>query len=191
MKLSLNGLVGYLQGKGWKVKMNADDDEEEVFEIEEAEGKEKEEEEEEEAKKKVKANSIDDPTMISEEELLALKGLAQVLAKNGKLVEAISDGTLDTALNTVPAAAELVRNAQAQQKSEKDSLVAQIKANSANIYTDAELEAMTNPILVKLNAQMNVNYAGLGGVAVSQNAEQPLVIRPALLAPQAEEARNV
>jgi len=178
MKFNLAGFVAYLQGKGMKVKVNEDaGSEDETFEFTEEETPEVDKEE------------VSDPTMLSEEELMALKGFAQVLAKNGKLTKAIEDGTFDTALSTVPAAAELVRNAQAQQKSEKDSLVATIKANSSNIYTDEELGAMPNPVLVKLNAQMNVNYSGLGG-AVFQNTEQPLVIRPVLLA-QAEEAHNV
>src|SRR4026209_113425 len=137
-KLSLNGLVGFLQGKGWDVKVNEDaESEETTFEVTEKEPVTEPEVEEE----------VSDNTMLTEEELLALKGFAQTLAKNGsKLTTALQDGTLDTALKTVPAGAELVRNAQAQQKSEKDALVASIKANSSNIYTDEELNAMSNPI---------------------------------------------
>jgi len=180
MKFNMSGLMAYLQGKGWKVKLNEDaESEDDTFEIVE-----------EPIVPEAVSDGVADDTMITAEEMQALKGFAQVLAKNAKLTLAIEDGTLDKALSTVPAAAELVRNAQAQQKSEKDSLVAIIKANSSNIYTDEELAAMPNPILVKLNAQMHVNYAGMGGGILHENAEQPLAIRPALLA-QAEEVRNV
>lgn len=176
MKLSLQGLVGYLQGKGWKVKLNEEtESEEEVFELEE--GLEEEDE-------------TTDNTMISEEEMQALKGFAQVLAKNGSITEAIQSGTLIEALKAFPAAAELVRNAQAQETEQKNSIIAAIKTNSSNTYTDEELAGMTVPVLTKLNAQMNVSYAGLGGGNAFQNAsDQPLGIRPVLLAmPQKEEA---
>jgi hypothetical protein len=187
MKLSLNGLIGYLQGKGWKIKMNADDEDEEVFEVEDDDT----EDEEEEATKKVKKNSeaSTEEDILSVEELLAVKNLARVLAKNGKLIEAIEAGTLDAALSAVPAAAQLVQNAQAREKAEKEQVIAQIRLNNSNTFTDEELLAMPVPALVKLNAQMNVSYAGLGGSYISQNEEQPLRIRPALLA-QAEEAKN-
>jgi hypothetical protein len=175
MKLSISGLLGYLQGKGWKVRLNEGDQSgEEAFEV------------------------LDEPvmpeppdnTMLSEEELLALKGFAQVLAKNGSLTTLIQDGTLDKVITTIPAAAELVKNAQAQQKAEKDALVATIKANSSNIYTDEELASMANPVLVKLNAQLNVNYMGLGGGLLIQNADtQPLAI-PSVLLAQAQEVNN-
>jgi hypothetical protein len=173
-KFNLNGLMAYLQGKGWKVKLNENaESEEETFEIlEESPGSEVE----------------NDDTMITAEEMQALKGFAQTLAKNGKLTKAIEDGTLDTALETVPAAASLVKQNALREKAEKDSLIATIKTNSSNTFTDEELEAMPNPSLIKLNAQMNVSYLGMGGSAV-QNAEQPLVVRPILLA-QAEEANN-
>lgn len=182
MKLNLAGLIGYLQGKGMKVHLNEDASaEEDAFEvIEDPAPVVVPEVEEEEA-------SPPDETL-SAEELKALKNFATVLAKNGKLIEAIESGTLDTALNTVPAAAELVRNAQAREKLEKDQLIATIKANSSNVYSDEELGALPNPVLVKLNAQMNVNYMGMGG-AVIQNAEQPLGLPTSLLA-QVEEARN-
>jgi len=195
MKLSLNGLLGYLQGKGWNVKMNADADEDEVFDIEE---KKKDEEETEEEKKKREAaeyatkakknseeESLSDDDILSVEELNVMKNLARALVKNSALVSAIQTGTLDQALTTVPAAALLVQNAVAQEKVEKDRLIAVIKQNNSNIYSDEELEALPNPILVKLNAQMNVSYAGMGGGFVSQNAEQPLV-PPSMLLRQAE-----
>lgn len=165
MKFNLHGLLAYLQGKGYKVKLNEDaESEEETFEIRE-----------EEVIPQPDAELSPPDELLSAEELSALKRLATVLAKNGNLIEVIDSGDLDEALKTVPAAAELVRNAQAQSKAEKDSLIATIKANSANIYSDEELNSMSNPVLVKLNAQLNVNYMGLGGAFVQQNAsEEPL-----------------
>jgi hypothetical protein len=195
MKLSLNGLVGYLTGKGMKIAVNADaKDEDEVFDIEDEEEDEEDDEEEKEPvmkNKKPKANAAEegaeDPTMLSETELLALKSFAQKLATNQSLTAALADGSLDAALKTVPAAAELVRNAQAQAKAEKDTLITTIKANGSNDLSDEELGAMPVTALVKLNARMNVSYAGLGGANFIQNAEQPLTIRPMLLMKQQKE----
>lgn len=192
-KLSLNGLVGYLTGKGMKVKVNAAaEDDEEVFEVEDGEEEDEEEEEKVMKNKKPKTNSeedtelVADPTMISETEMLALKDFAQKLAANQSLTAALADGSLDAALKTVPAAAELVRNAQAQAKAEKDALITTIKANGSNDLSDEELNAMPTSALVKLNARMNVSFAGLGGGSLIQNAEQPLTIRPMLLMKQKE-----
>lgn len=188
MKFNMNGLIGYLRGKGWKVNVNEDADDEEVFEIEEEEDDEESEEEKKRKKKPVVATNASGSEEeerqynISEEELESLRSVAQVLAKNSKLLEAFENGTLEKALSTVPAAAELVANAQARDKQEREQVTASIKANGSNTFTDEELAAMPVPALVKLNAQLHVSYAGMGGVAV-QNAEQPLSIRPILLAP--------
>lgn len=177
MKLSLNGLIGYLQGKGWKLQVNEDaESENETFEVLEEPNTETEE----------TAELSDE--VLSEEELKALKGLATVLAKNGKLIDAIGAGTLDQALSAVPAAAQLVANAAEREKLEKDQLIAVIKQNSSNIYSDEELATFSVPVLTKMNAQMNVSYAGLGG-AVFQNAEQPLLL-PSSLVAQAQEVKN-
>src|SRR5688572_11768490 len=157
MKLSLNGLIGYLKGQGWNIRMNADsDDEDEVFEIEEGEEETEEEKKkrlaaEAAAKAKSKQNASEsesdpepDEDILSAEELTVMKNLARVLVKNGKIIEAIETGTLEQALTTVPAAAQLVQNAQAAEKAEKDRLITTIKANSSNIYSDEELGSMSN-----------------------------------------------
>lgn len=179
MKLSLNGLVGYLQGKGWKVRLNEDaKSEEETFEILE-----------EEVPPVEDSDDTSDPTMVSEEELVSLKALAGALAKNGKLVEVIQNGELDKILETVPAAAALVQNAREEQKVEKDALVASIKTNGSNIYTDEELSSLPIPVLRKLDAQMNVSFAGLGGAVVYQNEEAPLTL-PSSALTQPQEANN-
>jgi len=171
-KLNLNGLVGFLQGKGWNIKVNeAAENEDEIFEIEEGTTAPPNEEPPEE--------------MLSAEELTALKGFATVLAKNGSL---FTEEALVGALKTVPAAAQLVQNAQEREKLEKDSIIATIKTNSSNVYTDDELAGMSLPVLTKLNAQMNVNYLGMGG-ATFQNAEEPLALPTGLLS-LGEEVNN-
>ncbi len=165
MKLSLNGLIGYLQGKGWKVHVNEDaESEDSTFEVVE----------------EPTVDTVDEPSdeMLSAEELKALKGFATMLAKNGQL---LSEENLLGALKIVPAAAQLVQNAQEREKLEKDSIIATIKTNSSNVYTDDELAGMSLPVLTKLNSQMNVSYLGMGGAAMYQNAEEPLALPTGLL----------
>ena len=110
---------------------------------------------------------------LSAEDIAALKALA---AK-------ITPETVQN-LEQMPAAVRLAQNFQAQETAEVEQLIATIKTNSANPYSDEELKAMPKSVLVKVNAQMNVSFAGLGGVQVFTNtAEAPLGLRPILLAP--------
>jgi hypothetical protein len=78
----------------------------------------------------------------------------------------LTDGELSALKALVQAAPALLavqQNAARQAQNDKASVVAEIKANRANVYSDDELAGMSLPVLTKLNAQMNVNYAGLGG----------------------------
>jgi len=183
-KFGLSGLIGYLNGIGFNIQHNeAAKSEDETFEVEE-EMKPKilTTNEDEEEDKPI----VPDPTMVSEEELVSLKTLAHNLAKNPKLLEAFQNGSLTKALETFPAAAELVQNAKKQQESDKAVLIAQIKTNGSNVYTDEELGTMSSPVLMKLNAQMNINYSGYGGAIFQNNAEEPLML-PSSLSLMAEE----
>lgn len=169
-KLSLNGLIGYLQGKGWKVQVNEDaTSEDETFEVVE-----------EPTPAIPEVDTTDE--VLSPEELKGLKAFATILAGNSQLID--SDGkALLEALKVVPAAAQLVQNAQERERLEKESIIATIKTNSANVYTDEELNGMSLPVLTKMNAQMNVSFLGMGGgSATYQNAEEALNMPTGLLA---------
>jgi hypothetical protein len=94
-----------------------------------------------------------DPGMtLNEADLTALKSLAALGPK-------LNAATLDQAL-------QLAQNFEAQQKAEKDSIILAIKANGTNPYTDDDLAGMSLPVLMKLNGQMNMNYA-LAGAPVT------------------------
>lgn len=181
MKLSLQGLVGYLTGKGVKVHLNEDANAgEDVFDITE-----------EPVVPVIPETPDESPDdVLSAEELVAMKDFARALTKNQKLIEAIGNGSLELALTTVPAAAELVRNAQARDKVEKDQLIAEIKTNDSNVYSDAELEALPSSVLVKMNAQMNVNYIGLGGATFQNSGEEAPLALPSMFVKQVEEVKN-
>lgn len=113
---------------------------------------------------------------LSAEELAALKVLAAGITP--ETVQNLAS------LKDVPAAVRLAQNLQAQEEAEKEQLIATIKTNSANPFSDEELKAMPKAVLAKMNAQMNVSFAGLGGAQVFTNtAEAPLGLRPILLAP--------
>lgn len=205
-KMSLSGLIGYLQGIGLKIKANEKaESEDEVFEIDDPEGVE-------ESQSRLTENASSGEFDVSEEELVALKNFARTLVQNGddsqydvsgeeldalksfaqlmvKNKAVFSSENLLAAVKTAPAAAVMVKNAQASQQRERESLIATIKTNAANIYSDEDLNSMPLPILVKMNAQMNVSYAGAGGAqAVYENSSQPLRVRPVLLGTQREEA---
>jgi hypothetical protein len=113
---------------------------------------------------------------LSAEDITALKALAaKVTPETVQNLESLKD---------VPAAVRLAQNLQAQETAEVEQLIATIKTNTANPYSDEELKAMPKSVLVKVNAQMNVSFAGLGGAQVFTNtAEAPLGLRPILLAP--------
>jgi hypothetical protein len=113
---------------------------------------------------------------LSAEDITALKALAaKVTPETIQNLESLKD---------VPAAVRLAQSFQAQETAEVEQLIATIKTNTANPYSDEELKAMPKSVLVKVNAQMNVSFAGLGGATVFTNtAEAPLGLRPILLAP--------
>ena len=117
------------------------------------------------------------PALFSQEETDALKALAK---------------SAPALLKDLPAAIAMAQNAATREKVEKDSLIARIKANQANVYTDDELAGMPLSTLTKLDGQMNVNYSGLGGAhGTSQNADAPEFIvlpQPVLLAAPVKES---
>lgn len=119
---------------------------------------------------------VSEEAPLSAEDIATLKALAaKVTPETVQNLESLKD---------VPAAVKFAQNIQAQEDAEKEQLIATIKTNSANPYSDEELKAMPKGILAKLNAQMNVSFAGLGGAQVFTNtAEAPLGLRPILLAP--------
>jgi hypothetical protein len=129
-----NDLLAYLSGKGIQVKANSESEEEEpTFDVSEVAPAKDKEDDEPEPKQ----NSA----ILTDGELSALKALAQA----------------------APALLAVQQNAARQAQDEKAAVVAEIKANRSNVYSDDELAGMSLPVLTKLNAQMNVNYAGLGG----------------------------
>jgi hypothetical protein len=151
--MDLKSMFNFLQGKGITVKAN---DEATEFEIEET-----------------TPAPADGLPGLSAEEIAALKQLAAVgTVLNAQVLQDLKD---------VPTAVQLVKNIQAQEKAEKDGLIATIKTNAANIYTDEELAAMPAAVLTKLNAQMTTSYAGLGGAMNLFGNEEVLVAQPALL----------
>jgi len=165
-KMNLKELLPFLKGRGIAVKANESLEE---FEVEETQT--------------TPGPQPDAPAGLSAEELTALKGLAAFATKLNEL------GGVETlaTLKDVPAAIALAKNFQQKEQADKDALVAAVKANSANPYSDDELAGMTAQVLTKLNAQMNVNYAGLaGGAQVFENVSQPLTIKPVMLAPVKE-----
>ena len=94
---------------------------------------------------------------------------------------------LAIALWNVVSYANFAKNLEEKEKAERDQLVASIKANAANTFSDDELAAMPQTALVKLNGQMNMSYAGLGGAHVITNADdKPLSVKPVLLATEEE-----
>lgn len=85
------------------------------------------------------------------------------------------------ALKSLAASAPVLQNAAAlvanEAKLRKDNLIASIKQNSANVLSDAELEAMPESALMKLNAHFNTNFLAMGG-AVRQNEDSLIAIAP-------------
>ncbi len=183
----LGGLIGYLQGIGLLVKHNASaKDEDEAFEVETNDSPEEEDQEmmKKKSKKPMMNSSEDDPTLVSEEELQELAALA----RNHDLMALVQNGDLLKALQALPAAAQLVQNAQLEEKTRKDGLIAQIKANGSNPYSDEELGVMPVSMLVKTNAMLNVDYGGMGLGAVYQNSlgDEPLGVPSSSFVPEKE-----
>lgn len=139
--MDLKQLLAFVQGKGLKVKINEQQGGEASYEVEET--------------PPVAEPPAPAPTApasapaFTEQEMAALKALA---ASAPVLQNAATIFTNET-------------------KARKDSLIASIKQNAANVFTDDELNAMPESALAKHNAHLNTNFVGLGGVAeVNQNA---------------------
>lgn len=163
-KYSLSGLLGFLSGKGYKVKLNEGAaNEDEQFElIEEAVDDPVTEEAEEEV--------IASP--FSEEEVKGIKNLLTAFA--GAEPEAFAN-----ALKGMPLVTSFIQNAQESQKAEKELVIARIKANSANIYSDEELALLPITILNKMDASMDINYMAMGGAQeVFENSADDGVLQP-------------
>jgi hypothetical protein len=152
--MNLSEFVGWLKGKKIEVQTNEVDGQP-VFEVAET------------------PEPVTPPTpapLFSEVEVAALKGLAAS-------AEAITN-----ALKDVPAAVQMAHNVEAQAQAQKDQLVATVLVNATNPYSECELKAMPESALVKLNAQLNTNYAAAGGGRTITNDEKPLTVKPVLLA---------
>lgn len=119
--------------------------------------------------------TADPVPMLSEAELTALKSLAALSPK-------LNAASLDQAL-------QLAQNFEAQQKAEKDSLILSIKQNGSNPYTDDDLAGMSLPVLMKLNSQMNMSYAGAGPAMslFGNESVEVLTLPSSLTAKQKEE----
>jgi hypothetical protein len=162
---SLQDLFAFLQGKGIKVKQN-------------------------EAGEFV----VDEPTTpapgaapgvpsLSADDITALKSLAAL----APTLNAFDAETIE-GLKGLKVVTNFAKNLEEKEKAEREQLVASIKANAANVYSDEELASMSPVVLTKLNAQMNMSYVGLGGAQLTTNADdEPLSIKPVLLAGEEEE----
>jgi len=150
--MKLADLQKFLEAKG--IVLNADGED---FEVEET--------------------PVTDPAPVSglsAEEVTALKGLASLAPRlNAQALEKLDkiDGALDMA--TVFAS---------QQKAERETLIASIKMNAANPYSDEDLAGMSTPVLVKMNGQMNVNFSALGGGSTFLNNDDVLVVPSVIMA---------
>src|SRR5687767_4855140 len=140
-KFSLSGLFGFLAGKGVRVKLNEEAaSEDEQFELVE-DGTSA-------AEEVVKTNQF------SDEEAAGIKKMIALFAE-------VEPEAFANALKGIPSVTQFIQNAEEQTKTAKADAIARIKANSANSYTDAELEALPVTVLNKMDAQMNVNYMAL------------------------------
>lgn len=122
-----------LAEKGIKVNVKAEGDDEVDFTIEETQ---------QETKK---------PAM-NADQASALQGLSdkftpEVIANLGKIPELMT----------------FMNNENARVEAEKQAMIASIKTNAANQFSDEELAKMDYSMLLKLNAMNGVNYAGMGG----------------------------
>lgn len=154
VSMKFNELLERLKVLGWKVKGNAAEE----LEVEEA--------------PTTAHNANADPAGgLSAADVTALQKLAGLLPTLEKLGN-------ETVLNSIgnlaqiPELLKIVEGVKAQAEAERGTIVMAIKANSANPYSDDELAAMPTPVLVKMNAQMNTSFAGLGGaLQLFDNAE--------------------
>lgn len=162
MKVKVPEFLSFLKGKGIQVSQNAEGE----FEVEEP----------------TTPAATADPGAngLSADDIAALKSLASL----APTLNALSAGDLPAQLQVVT---NFAKSIEEKDKVEREQLVASIKANAANVYSDEELAALPSSMLVKLNAQMNMSYVGLGGPQLVQNADDaPLAIPPVLLVEEVE-----
>lgn len=167
--MKLTELVPWLLGKGI-VKQNADGE----YEVDE-----------QAAADPAAADPNADPAdALSAEDIASLKGLIAWFQKSGGADAMMKQQeTVQANLANLQTVSQFAQDMQAKEKREREALVAAIKASPTNIYSDEELGSLGLPVLVKLNAQMNVNYAGFGaGQLVVNEADAPLGLRSILLA---------
>ena len=162
---SLQDLISFLQGKGIKVKQNEAGE----FLVEEPT-----------TPADATTTARSDAESLSAEDVAALKSLASL----APVLNALNATDLPAQLQVVT---NFAKSIQEKDKSEREQLVASIKANAANVYSDEELAVMPSSALVKLNAQLNMSYVGLGGPhPISNQDEAPLAIQPVLLVEEKE-----
>ena len=182
--MKLNELLEELKGKGVVIKVNeaAEDAEDKTpsFELESfapvtpVARKDPDDDDSD-------ADAADDEPetkpLFTQEEATALKSLAK---------------SAPALLKDLPAAIQMAQNAARREQSEKAALVSKIKANQSNVYSNEELGSMSLPVLTKLDAQMSVNYAGLGSSVIDNSAQaDEFVVPPAvLLAPVTEKGKE-
>lgn len=86
---------------------------------------------------------------------------------------------------SLPAVVEMAQNAEAEKAARKAGLVAMIKANTDNTFSDEELNSMGVPVLTKINARLNIDYSGFGGgtpYVASNDGDDELLVAPDTLA---------
>ena len=113
------------------------------------------------------------PALFSPEEVTALKALA------------VAAPAIQNALKDVPAAIQMAQNAQTQAEARKTELVALLKTNQANVFSEDELKGMSINALEKFNAQLTTSYVGAGGGQTITNEGKGLHAPAILLAKEA------
>lgn len=182
IKQRVGDMLAALRNNG--VAINTDDaelDEDVVLELEELEGDDEEPE-------------VEQPTRNTRQAPASPFTQKQVAALN-KLAGMDFDKLLKLA-EQLPAVMEIAQNAESERASKKSTLIAGIKTNSAQPFSDEELNGFSLPVLTKLHAQFNVDYSGLAGgyqfstnVAATDLDEDVLTIPPVLLAAPEEAAK--
>ena len=161
VSMKFKDFLNSLAGKGYKVTGTTPED----MEVEEPSTPEEEEE-----KKKLPTQNTAGPGL-SAADVSALQKLAGYLPVLEKLGSPAIQNSLD-GLTQLPDLLEMGKTFKAQAESERALVIAGIKTNSANTYSDEELAALPMPVLIKMNAQMNTSFAGLGGAAqLFENAD--------------------
>lgn len=149
MKLSLNSVLEALRLKG--VTVNEDDlpeDMEQVLELEDP----TEDDEEEQETAPVTPNIRVQKPLFTNKQVEALKKLADAN---------IDFNAIAGLANQLPTVLEIAKNAETERTQKKAALIAGIKTNTAQPFSDEELEAMPLNVLSKINGQYAVDYSGM------------------------------